>query len=39
MPKRKVKEKQKEWCEVEPRECDGSCCYAKKRKGGKRPLS
>ncbi len=24
-----------EYCEVEPRECDGSCCRYKKRKRGK----
>lgn len=35
MPKRKVKEKQKQWCVTRPVECDGSCCFAKKKKGGK----
>ena len=24
----------REYCEIEPKECDGTCCYAKK-KGGK----
>ena len=24
----------RQYCEIEPKECDGKCCYAKK-KGGK----
>lgn len=35
MSKRKKKAVTKpKYCEVEPKECDGKCCYAKK-KGGK----
>jgi hypothetical protein len=25
----------RQYCEVEPKECDGKCCYAKTKKGGK----
>ena len=36
MGKTKNKQPRKiEYCEVEPRECDGSCCRYKKRKRGK----
>lgn len=24
------------WCETAPKECDGSCCKAKKTKGGRK---
>lgn len=36
MPKKKkaVTDVKRQYCEVEPKECDGKCCYAKK-KGGK----
>ena len=23
----------RQYCEIEPKECDGKCCYAKKKKG------
>lgn len=36
MAKKKKQQPRKiEYCEVEPKECDGNCCYAKKKKGGK----
>lgn len=35
MGKKKVEQKQ--WCSIRPVECDGSCCYAKKKKRGKSP--
>lgn len=28
---------QKKWCSTRPVECDGSCCYTKKKKRGKGP--
>ena len=36
MPKKKEKSPtnaKRQYCEIEPKECDGKCCYAKK--GGK----
>jgi len=37
MPKRNksVVTTKHKYCEVEPKECDGKCCYAKTKKGGK----
>ena len=36
MAKTKNKQLRKiEYCEVEPKECDGNCCYSKKKKRGK----
>ncbi len=32
MAKRKIQQpRKKQYCEVEPKECDGKCCYAKKK--------
>jgi len=38
MPKKKEKSHanvKRQYCEIEPKECDGNCCYAKRKKGGK----
>lgn len=34
MRKKKVGSQPKQWCVTRPVECDGSCCFAKKKKKG-----